>query len=394
MSEPTSMLGRTAKGMDERVSALRQEATNESDPKLKQEKLDQANQLSTQSTLIRLLADEETSKNEAQRRKTLREEMESGLNVDIIKAFFRVLLGADLTNFVFDDARDSLDDSEVSGPEESLSDRIGQAQGISESGAMRVWEREQKTHASSGIKHISPVKGATQITSEFGLRNLSYAKASKNHKGLDFGARGGVAHPEIVATADGVVVFAGKKGGYGNAVVIRHYDGTYTLYGHMTGETMPRQGQTVEQGDTIGKMGSTGNSTATHLHYEQFRDGAKFDPVVNGQTWKKGQSPVAGILADGDHDPGHDHAGHDPVQKAQAQARAAVNPTAAKPAVAKAVVAAPKKATEPQGMDDRALAMARDAMQTATNLAGTVTAGFSTTAGSIFGKVSQVIRGA
>ena len=111
----------------------------------------------------------------------------------------------------------------------------------------------------------SPV-AFTRISSGFGLRRHPVLGYSRMHKGIDFAAPRGT---PIKAAADGTVVYAGWKGGYGKFMLIKHW-GTYaTAYGHMSriARGMHR-GRKVSQGDIIGYVGSTGVSTGPHLHYE------------------------------------------------------------------------------------------------------------------------------
>ena len=82
----------------------------------------------------------------------------------------------------------------------------------------------------------------------------------------------------VRTTADGVVEFAGVKGGYGNCVIVRHKSGYETLYGHLS-RILVKQNQKIETGYEIGKLGSTGRSTGPHLHYEVIKDGIKIDPA-------------------------------------------------------------------------------------------------------------------
>jgi murein DD-endopeptidase MepM/ murein hydrolase activator NlpD len=98
------------------------------------------------------------------------------------------------------------------------------------------------------------------------------------HKGIDYSAPKGT---PILVTADGRIGFIGRKGGYGKTVVIRH-GGTYsTLYGHLSRfKRGLRTGRTVEQGDVIGYVGSTGLATGTHLHYEFRVNGTHLDPLA------------------------------------------------------------------------------------------------------------------
>jgi murein DD-endopeptidase MepM/ murein hydrolase activator NlpD len=97
------------------------------------------------------------------------------------------------------------------------------------------------------------------------------------HRGIDFAAPTGT---PIYAAGDGRIEFAGRKGGYGNAVVINHGKGITTLYGHMSrfGKA-GRNGRQVRQGEVIGYVGSTGASTGPHLHYEYRVKGVHKNPA-------------------------------------------------------------------------------------------------------------------
>jgi murein DD-endopeptidase MepM/ murein hydrolase activator NlpD len=101
-----------------------------------------------------------------------------------------------------------------------------------------------------------PTKGT--ITSKFGRR------WGRMHKGIDIAAPIGT---PINAAADGTIVIAGYQSGYGNLVEIRHSDGTTTRYGHNS-ELSVSVGQAVRQGQQVARMGSTGHSTGSHLHFE------------------------------------------------------------------------------------------------------------------------------
>ena len=96
------------------------------------------------------------------------------------------------------------------------------------------------------------------ISSPFGVRNNRY------HKGVDIQQRKG---DTITAAFDGMVRFAEKKGGFGNVVIIRHYNGLETVYAHLS-KIKVSEGQVVGAGDLIGLAGSTGHSTGPHLHFE------------------------------------------------------------------------------------------------------------------------------
>ena len=106
------------------------------------------------------------------------------------------------------------------------------------------------------------------ITSEFGPR------WGTNHNGMDIAANSGTA---VYAADGGRVVLAEWYGGYGNCIMIEHGNGYKTLYGHLSYIGV-KDGQYVNQGDTIGQVGSTGNSTGPHLHFEVYSNGSRIDP--------------------------------------------------------------------------------------------------------------------
>lgn len=116
----------------------------------------------------------------------------------------------------------------------------------------------------------------TYITSGYGGRLHPIQGVYKYHDGIDIGNAGFGA--PVVAAADGVVTYAGVMGGYGNCVMINHGDGIVTLYGHGQ-EIKTTLGATVKQGDIIMLVGSTGNSTGPHLHFEVRKNGISTDPI-------------------------------------------------------------------------------------------------------------------
>lgn len=122
---------------------------------------------------------------------------------------------------------------------------------------------------SLGISLIQPVNGS--ISSRFG--SISSVR-SGIHTGLDIAASGGT---PIKAAADGVVVFAGYKGALGNMIAIAHSNNVLTYYGHCSKLYVSR-GQKVSQGSTIGAVGSTGNSTGCHLHFEIRVNSVAYNP--------------------------------------------------------------------------------------------------------------------
>ena len=117
----------------------------------------------------------------------------------------------------------------------------------------------------------------TRISSGFSMRVHPISGNWKAHKGIDFAAPTGT---PIRAAGDGVVDFAGKQGGYGNVVVLKHWNNYSTAYAHMSRfATGLKKGQKVSQGDLIGYVGSTGWSTGAHLHYEFRVGGQSKDPT-------------------------------------------------------------------------------------------------------------------
>lgn len=111
---------------------------------------------------------------------------------------------------------------------------------------------------------IYPLTAPAPTTSGFGWRTHPITGGRRFHAGIDLGAPMGA---PVVAVGTGTIISAGWIGGYGKAIVIQHGDLHQTLYGHLS-EIMVRPGQTIEQGTVIGRVGSTGNSTGPHLHYE------------------------------------------------------------------------------------------------------------------------------
>ena len=115
-----------------------------------------------------------------------------------------------------------------------------------------------------------------RISSVFGLRKHPILGIWRAHKGTDYSAASGT---PVRSIGDGVVIFAGRKGGYGNALDIRHRNGFVSRYGHLRGFAAGiRQGRSVSQGETVGYVGATGLATAPHLHFEVLVNGVQRDP--------------------------------------------------------------------------------------------------------------------
>ena len=128
----------------------------------------------------------------------------------------------------------------------------------------RVLERfyEQNNLMLASTPSIWPVRG--YFSSTFGMRNDPFTGEREMHYGIDVSTTTG---RPVAATADGIVLYASRRGSYGNIVVIDHKFGVMTRYAHLSGFNT-RAGQQVKRGDIVGFVGSTGRSRAPHLHYE------------------------------------------------------------------------------------------------------------------------------
>lgn len=131
-------------------------------------------------------------------------------------------------------------------------------------------QREIESHSVKGVYFkVTPVSGI--ITSRFGNRE---SIRSYGHTGLDIAAPAGT---PIKAAADGTVIFSGYSGGYGYVVKLDNGNGVQTYYGHCS-KLYVSAGEKVEAGDVIAAVGSTGNSTGNHLHFEVRVNGTEVNP--------------------------------------------------------------------------------------------------------------------
>ncbi|MCL2495812.1 MAG: peptidoglycan DD-metalloendopeptidase family protein [Clostridiales bacterium] len=127
-----------------------------------------------------------------------------------------------------------------------------------------------------GGQFVWPLPGAyTDIGSDYGMRFHPILKRNLMHSGIDVAAPGGT---DIFSVGAGQILFTGWLGGYGNAVMIDHGGGVVTVYGHLSRFGKFREGDTVVPFDVIGYVGSTGQSTGNHLHFEVRLDGATTNP--------------------------------------------------------------------------------------------------------------------
>jgi len=139
---------------------------------------------------------------------------------------------------------------------------------------------------------VSPLKFEPRVTSHFSRRRLHpVLNTVRAHTGVDYGAPHGAS---VLAVASGTVVSAGWAGGGGNQVLIRHDGGLETYYMHLSSFAPGvRAGTRVEQGQFIGRVGSTGTATGPHLHFSLRKNGAFVDPVAE----RRRQPPAEPISA-------------------------------------------------------------------------------------------------
>ena len=151
------------------------------------------------------------------------------------------------------------------------------------------------------------------VTSPFGYRKDPLGRGTQFHSGVDI-AGGQEGKVNVIAAKDGIVVYPTAKtkndcpssrslsscgGGYGNYVIIQHSDGNYTLYAHLYQNTITvKAGDSVKQGQVIGKMGSSGNSTGNHLHFEVREGSMDKSSTVDPLTYISAENPRAVFTGD------------------------------------------------------------------------------------------------
>ncbi|MFB9278298.1 murein hydrolase activator EnvC family protein [Cohnella cellulosilytica] len=140
--------------------------------------------------------------------------------------------------------------------------------------ALEAKKNRIKTYYTGG-KLGMPLKSEYRLSSPFGYRIHPITGKKKLHAGMDMAAPKGT---PIYAAETGVVIVAQSWSGYGNCVIIDHGGGLWTLYGHMS-EILAKKGDTVKRGEKIGLVGSTGQSTGNHLHFEVRKNSEPVDPA-------------------------------------------------------------------------------------------------------------------
>lgn len=163
----------------------------------------------------------------------------------------------------------------------ATADKLASLEAAAAAASRKQNEATQTYSGSAGASVVSgngtfthPCPGYTYISSEFGWRAQPLPGASSNHKGMDFAASTGT---PIYAAASGSVVSAGYSGNAGNLIIINHGNGLQTYYMHCN-NIYVRAGQSVSKGQNIGAVGTTGNSTGPHLHFQVMSGGIPVNP--------------------------------------------------------------------------------------------------------------------
>jgi len=140
-----------------------------------------------------------------------------------------------------------------------------------------LFERSTKlTGAASDATGVTP-----EVSSGFGVRHDPLNGSQRFHTGIDVAAQEG---SPVLAASSGIVLRAGRRGGYGNAVEIDNGSGISTLYGHASALQV-KEGDSVRAGDPVALVGHTGRATGPHLHFEVRKDGKPINPNSTLNSW-------------------------------------------------------------------------------------------------------------
>lgn len=180
-----------------------------------------------------------------------------------------------LNNLQISRAANDKAEKEIKAKMDLLDSQIDEANRQAEEIAAQIRNLTKNSGKYTGGSMLWPVPSCGQISSPFGWRFHPILKQNKYHSGIDIPGGMGAS---IVAANSGTVVLAGWVSGYGNTVVIDHGGGISTLYGHSS-KLLVSSGDKVEAGQVIAKVGSTGQSTGPHLHFEVIKNGTQVDPT-------------------------------------------------------------------------------------------------------------------
>ncbi len=215
--------------------------------------------------------------------------LDAGLTINLVMEMIRIfgwdidfaqdIRGSDRFHVIYDDYRlngEKLADGNILAAEFTTQGNTYRAIRFeTEQGDISYYTPEGESMLGTFLR--SPVD-FSRISSRFGNRKHPILKTWRAHNGVDYAASTGT---PIRATADGKVIHAGTKGGYGRTAILRHAGRFTTLYAHMSGFANGiKSGVSVKQGDIIGYVGSTGLATGPHLHYEFQVDGIHKNPLT------------------------------------------------------------------------------------------------------------------
>lgn len=173
---------------------------------------------------------------------------------------------------------------------ESLADAVAKSGGMGLAKLMTAGQLDATTPPPPTLVAHEHPTGFGPMSSGFGQRLDPLHHAPSMHTGVDLPASEGTPIPAAKA---GTVIFAGERGGYGNAVELQHDDGTTTLYAHAS-EVLVTRGQFVPAGAPVATVGQTGRSTGPHLHLEVREGGHPIDPVRALKSYRLGVEELTG----------------------------------------------------------------------------------------------------